>query len=154
MRFVGSRFSTVVLMLILSVVLTGCFVRRVPPVKFIPALGQKPDYSMEGILERALLDKNPAVRKDAVRLLGTMIKTPEEQRRSAAALGRALKDREEGIRYEAVRALGNIDPTLSGPYLSRAMGDESVRVRVQVIQELRDAYQRQSGQLQALGSGQ
>ena len=153
MRFVGSRFSTVVLMLILSVVLTGCFVRRVPPVKFIPALGQKPDYSMEGILERALLDKNPAVRKDAVRLLGTMIKTPEEQRRSAAALGRALKDREEGIRYEAVRALGNIDPTLSGPYLSRAMGDESVRVRVQVIQELRDAYQRQSGQLQALGSG-
>ena len=104
--------------------------RRVPPVKFIPALGQKPDYSMEGILERALHDKNPAVRKDAVRLLGTMINTPEEQRRSAGALGRALDDREEGIRFEAVRALGNIDPTLSGPYLAKAMKDESVRIRV------------------------
>ncbi len=83
-----------------------------------------------------------------------MINSPEEQRRSAAALGRALSDREEDIRYEAVRALGNIDPTLSGPYLSKAMKDESVRVRVQVIQELRDAYRRQSGQLQAVGTGQ
>ena len=64
MRLVESRFRTVVLLLIVSVVLTGCFVRLVPPVKFIPALGQKPDNSMESILERA--------RKDAVRLLGTL----------------------------------------------------------------------------------
>ena len=48
----------------------------------------------------------------------------------------------------------NIDPEISGPYLSKAINDKSIRVRVQVIQELREAYRRQSGQLQALGSGQ
>ena len=65
----------IVVVLALSFSLTGCFVRRVAPVKFIPTVGQKPDYSMEGILKRALHDKNPSVRKDAVRLLGTMINT-------------------------------------------------------------------------------
>ncbi len=133
---------------------SGCAVRKLPPIKYVPAVGYKPDYSMEGILHRALGDKNPAVRKDAVRLLGTMINTPEEQRRSAGALGRALNDPEEPIRLEAVRALGNIDPTISGPYLSKALDDKSVRVRVQVVQELREAYRRQSGQLQTLGANQ
>ena len=51
-----------------------------------------------------------------------------------------------------VKALGNIDPTISGQYLSRAMKDKSIRVRVQVIQELRESYRRQSGQLQAVGT--
>ena len=132
----------------------GCAVRKLPPIKYVPVVGYQPDYSMEGILQRALGDKNPAVRKDAVRLLGTMINSPEEQRRSAGALGRALKDPEEPIRLEAVRALGNIDPLISGPYLSKALDDKSVRVRVQVVQELREAYRRQSGQLQTLGANQ
>ena len=154
MNLADFRILKVLLVLVMSLGITGCAVRRVPPVKFVPVLGQKPDYSMEGILKRALHDKNTSVRKDAVRLLGTMINTPEEQERSAAALGRALGDREEDIRFEVVRALGNIDPVISGPYLSKAMDDKSIRVRVQVIQELREAYRRQSGQLQALGSGQ
>ena len=143
----------IVVIITLSCTFTGCFVRRVAPVKYIPGVGQKPDYSMEGILKRALHDKNPSVRKDAVRLLGTMINTPEEQRRSAAALGRALSDSEEDIRFEVVKALGNIDPTISGQYLSKAMKDKSIRVRVQVIQELRESYSRQAGQLQAVGTG-
>ena len=134
--------------------ITGCAVRAVPPLKYVPGLGKKPDYSMEGILHRALGDPNPAVRKDAVRLLGTLINSPAEQQRSAEALGRALSDPEEPIRLEAVRALGNIDPNISGPYLSKALNDRSVRVRVQVIQELREAYNRQAGQLQALGANQ
>lgn len=140
--------------LILGGSFLGCAVRKIPPIKYVPVMGYKPDYSMEGILHRALGDKNPAVRKDAVRLLGTMINTPEEQQRSAGALGRALKDPEEPIRLEAVRALGNIDPLISGPYLSQALDDKSVRVRVQVVQELREAYRRQSGQLQTLGANQ
>lgn len=150
---IGRLCFTGVLILI-CIGVSGCAVRRVTPVKFIPGIGEKPDYSMEGILHRALGDPNPAVRKDAVRLLGTMINSPAEQRRSAEALGRALNDEEEPIRLEAVRALGNIDPTISGPYLSKALGDKSVRVRVQVIQELREAYRRQAGQLQALGTNQ
>jgi len=154
MKLADYRIWTLALVVVVSFALTGCFVRRVPPVKFIPAVGQKPDYSMEGILQGALQDRNPSVRKDAVRLLGTMINTPDEQRRSAAALGRALDDSEEDIRFEVVKALGNIDPAISGRYLSKAMKDKSIRVRVQVIQELQEAYRRQSGQLQALGTGQ
>ena len=53
---------------------------------------------------------------------------------------------------EAVRALGNIDPNISGKYLSKALQDNGVRVRIQVVQELREAYRRQSGQLSTLGA--
>ena len=59
----------------------GCALRRVPPINSLPVLGYKPDYSMEGLLHQALGDQNPAVRKNAVRLLGTMITTPEEAQR-------------------------------------------------------------------------
>jgi len=151
----GLRNSVkMVLIILVAFGTVGCAVRSVPPIKYVPGLGQKPDYSMEGILQKALGDPNPAVRKDAVRLLGTMINSPAEQQRSAEALGRALNDPEEPIRLEAVRALGNIDPNISGPFLSKALNDRSVRVRVQVVQELRDAYRRQAGQLQALGANQ
>ena len=149
-----NNWYIIVLLMVVMVWNAGCAVRRVPPIRYIPGVGETPDYSMEAILQRALKDKNPVVRKDAVRLLGTMVNTPEEQRRSAAALGQALRDRDESIRMEAVRALGNINPDISGPYLARALKDESVRVRVQVIQELRNAYRRQAGQVQAVGQGQ
>ncbi len=131
----------------------GCAIRRVPPLRYIPLLGSRPDASMGGILSEALKDKNPLVRRDAVRLLGKMISTPREQRRSATALGRALKDKEEDIRLEAVKALGNIAPEITGPYLRKAMKDKSVRVRIQVIAVLRETYQRQATQLQAVGGG-
>ncbi len=155
MRFRTKQIQWPILILVtlFMSVSTGCFVRRVPPVRYIPLLGKKTDYSMEAILKRALEDNNPAVRRDAVRLLGTMIGSPEEQRRSAVGLSRALNDEEEDIRLEAVKSLGNISPEISGPYLSRALKDESVRVRIQVVQELREAYQRQSSQIQAATEG-
>ena len=59
--------------------------------RYVPVLGSSGDNSMEAILAKALDDKNPVVRLDAVRLLGQMNATPQEQRRSAAALGRALR---------------------------------------------------------------
>ena len=102
---------------------------------------------MEGILSVALKDKNPLVRRDAVNLLATMVSTPEEQRRSAAALGRALNDRKEDIRLDAVRGLGNIPNEISGPYLNKAMKDKSVRVRVEVIRVLGDSYSQRTSQL-------
>ena len=108
----------------------GCAVRRVPPVRYLPLLGESTDRSMEGILSVTLKNKNPLVRRDAVNFLATMVSTPEEQRRSAAALGRALNDKEEDIRLDAVRGLGNIPNEISGPYLNKAMKDKSVRVRV------------------------
>ncbi len=107
---------------------------------------------MEAILGEALKDRNPIVRRDAVRLLGTMTATPKEQRKSSESLGRALQDREEDIRLEAVKALGNFPPEMSGPYLRKALKDESVRVRIQIVQVLKDSYQRRSSQLQAVAS--
>ena len=136
----------------LLLIANGCAVRRIPPVKYVPFLGKKPDASMEAILGEALKDRNPIVRRDAVRLLGTMTATPKEQRKSTEALGRALQDQEEDIRLEAVKALGNFPPEMSGPHLRRALKDESVRVRIQVVQVLKDTYQRQSTQLQAVAS--
>lgn len=131
----------------------GCGVRRASPIRYIPGLGDRPDYSMEGILRKALEDKNPVVRRDAVRLLGTMTKTPEIQQRSAKGLGKALRDKEEDIRLESVRSLANISPGISGPYLREALNDKSVRVRIQVIQVLREVYQRQDNQIQGLADG-
>ena len=143
----GSEFAKVFLILVLLMLGgTGCAVRRVPPIRYIPLLGAKSDASMEGILREALGDKNPLVRRDAVRLLGEMTASPAEQRRTAEALGKALEDKEEHIRIEAVRAFGKMTPDISVPYLRKALKDKSVRVRIQVIDVLRDAYERQSGQ--------
>ncbi len=105
---------------------------------------------MEAILERALTDKNPVVRLDAVRLLGTMHATPEEQRRSASALGRALKDKDENTRLEVVKALANFSPDIAGPYLMQAMKDESIRIRLQVVMVLRRSYEKANAQVQAV----
>lgn len=105
---------------------------------------------MEAILERALTDKNPVVRLDAVRLLGQMNATREEQRRSAAALGRALNDKDENTRLEVVRSLSNFDADIAGPYLMRAMKDESIRIRLQVVMVLRRAYETSAAQTEAV----
>ncbi len=104
---------------------------------------------MEAVLERALEDKNPIVRLDAVRLLGTMT-DPDVQKRAASALGRALKDPDENTRFEAVKALSNFSADIAGPYLMKAMGDDSVRIRIQVVQVLRQLYQSQANPLQGI----
>jgi HEAT repeat protein len=109
---------------------------------------------MEAILEHALNDKNPVVRLDAVRLLGTMNATREEQRKSSAVLGRALNDKDETTRLEVVRALGNYAPDIAGPYLMKAMHDESVRIRIQVVMVLRRSYETLSAQTDAVTQNQ
>ncbi len=141
--------------LLVSVLLFGmsaCAVRRVPPIRYIPGLGSSGGHSMDAILARALKDKNPVVRLDAVRLLGTMNATPAEQRKSAAALGRALDDKDENLRLEAVRVLANFRSDIAGPYLMKAMHDESIRIRLQVVIVLRRSYETTSDQTQAVSA--
>ena len=122
--------KALLLILLSGFVVTGCAIRRAPPVRYVPLLGAKKDTSMEAVLERALEDKNPIVRLDAVRLLGTMT-DPELQERAASALGRALKDPDENTRFEAVKSLSNFSADIAGPYLMKAMDDDSVRIRIQ-----------------------
>jgi len=139
--------KVVILLLLTGFAATGCAVRRAPPVRYVPLLGAKKDTSMEAVLERALGDKNPIVRLDAVRLLGTMT-GPDVQGRAASALGRALKDPDETTRFEVVKSLSNFSADTAGPYLMKAMNDESVRIRIQVVQVLRQLYQDQANQIQ------
>ena len=144
--------KALLLILLSGFVVTGCAIRRAPPVRYVPLLGAKKDTSMEAVLERALEDKNPIVRLDAVRLLGTMT-DPELQERAASALGRALKDPDENTRFEAVKSLSNFSADIAGPYLMKAMDDDSVRIRIQVVQVLRQLYQSQTSQVQAVTEG-
>ena len=110
--------KALLIILLSGFVVTGCAIRRAPPVRYVPLLGAKKDTSMEAVLERALEDKNPIVRLDAVRLLGTMT-DPELQERAASALGRALKDPDENTRFEAVKSLSNFSADIAGPYLMK-----------------------------------
>ena len=120
-----------VLLLALLPALSGC--------GKIPFIGKKGSKGMDAdeVLMQALQDKNPMVRRDAVRLLGEMIDTPENQMKSARALGIALKDKDEEIRLEAVKTLGNIDALYSNRYLKEALNDRSIKVRVLVIQVMK-----------------
>ncbi len=106
----------------------------------IPFVGKKKQgegVHTEEVLKQALQDKNPMVRKDAVRVLGEMIDTPENQMRSARVLSIALKDRDEEIRLEAVKTLGAIEQAYSNRYLKDALNDRSVKVRMLVMQVIR-----------------
>lgn len=105
---------------------------------------------MEAILERALKDDDPFVRRDAVRLLGTMTHSPEAQRRSAAALGQALKDPDDATRLEAVASLANFEADIAGPCLMKALNDKNVQVRIQVIGVLRKLYEDQITQVEGV----
>ncbi len=118
--------------LVLSLAFAGC--GKIP---FIGKKGGQEGMATDEVLVQALQDKNPVVRRDAVRLLGEMIDTPENQVKSARALAVALKDRDEEIRLEAVKTLGAIDPIYSNRYLKEALNDRSIKVRVLVIQVMK-----------------
>jgi len=119
------------LALVLSLAFSGC--------GKIPFIGKKGPEGTDAdeVLKQALQDKNPMVRRDAVRLLGEMIDTPENQMKSARALGIALKDKDEEIRLEAVKTLGAIDPAHSNRYMKEALNDRSIKVRMLVIQVMK-----------------
>ena len=125
------KFVLLSVMIIFSPVFTGC--------GFLPFVGGgEESTSTEEVLKKALQDRNPVVRKDAVRLLGGMVDTPENQMWSARVLAIALKDKNEDIRMEAVKTLGNIDPKYSNRHLKEALNDRSVKVRVLVVQVMKE----------------
>lgn len=135
-------------LLALALLAQGCAIRRVPPIRYIPFVGSKPDNSMEAILKEALQDEDSRVRRDAVQVLGTMTRTPEESRKAARSLGEALDDEDEMLRLEAVIALGNFPAEIAGPYLKEALDDESVLVRMEVVNVLRSLYESSASQVQ------
>ena len=119
------------------------FLAAVPGCGKLPFIGKKKGgVSTEEVLKQALQDRNPVVRMDAVRLLGETADTPENQAWSARVLAVALRDRDEEIRLEAVRNLGNIDAAYSNRYLKEALNDRSIKVRMLVVQVLKEMNQK------------
>jgi vesicle coat complex subunit len=146
----SSRYNVtrILVVLVIALLTQSCFVRRIPPIRYIPHLGSKGDVSMEGILRDALHDKDSRVRRDAVKVLGSMTRTPNEQKRAAKSLGEALRDEDPMLRLEAVIALGNFTAKISGPHLKKALKDENVMVRMEVVRVLRAIYESSSTQVQ------
>ena len=136
--------------LTIALLTQSCAIRRIPPLRYIPFLGSKPDNSMEAILREALDDKDSRVRRDAVKVLGSMTRTADEQKRAAKSLGDALRDKDPMLRLEAVIALRNFTADVAGPYLKKALGDDNVMVRMEVVRVLRNIYESSTAQVQQI----
>ena len=124
--------------LCLWAVASGCGLRTLPPVKYMPLLGKEKEISTTAVLGRALDDPKLEVRARAVVLLGEMGASPKknDKRAVAQALGKALGDRDPGLRLQAVEQLGRIESKYSNKYLITALEDPNIFVREKVVETL------------------
>lgn len=116
----------------------GCGLRTVPPIRYVPLLGKEKDVHTTDVLLRALLDRDVAVRAEAVGLLGMLATSPDRRTRRNVAfvLGVALRDRDPGLRLQVVEELGKMDPRLSNKHLRSALKDPNPYVREMVLKVL------------------
>lgn len=133
--------------------LHGCAVRTLPPIRYIPLLGAEKKVRTADVLNRALKDRDPAVRAQAVALLGDLSQSPDKKSRRAAAqvLGSAMQDTDPGVRVLALEKLGALAPQLGNKYLLQALRDPNPFVRGKVLEvvdarESRAQQQRQQQQ--------
>ncbi len=128
---------------VLVVCLTGCGLRALPPVRYVPVLGATPKVSTPAVLLRALHDPEVGVRAQAVKLLGELAQRPAagDRREVAAALGFAARDRDPGIRLMAIERLGAMEERYANRYLLGALADPDgfVRERVMAVLASRQA---------------
>lgn len=128
------------MLLALAVVLTvtGCGLRTIPPIRYLPILGKEPEVKTTDVLVRALRDRDVSVRAEAVELLGLLATAPNDgtRREVSAILGRTLGDRDPGLRLQVVEELGRMDPKFANKHLNRALRDPNPFVREKVLQVL------------------
>ncbi|MBT3343250.1 MAG: HEAT repeat domain-containing protein [Gemmatimonadetes bacterium] len=126
------------LALLLVTFLSGCGLRTVIPVRYVPILGAKPKTSTTQVLVRALRDGDVTLRAEAVELLGLLATGPDKGTRQGVAivLGSALKDSDPGLRLQVVEVLGQMDSELANKYLITALRDPNPFVRGKVLQVL------------------
>jgi HEAT repeat protein len=136
--------------------LHGCAVRTLPPMRYIPLLGAEKKVRTEDVLNRALRDRDPAVRAQAVALLGDLSQSRDRKTRRAITrvLGSAVQDADPGVRVLALEKLGALEPELGNKYLLQALRDPNPFVRDKVLQvieerEIRAGQQRQQQALTA-----
>jgi hypothetical protein len=131
------------LIIFFSVILfTGCSLRQLPPVKYVPKLGQNRSVSTVEVLSRALEDEDILVRAQAVQLLGAIYReSPEQERKHITKiLGKASQDSDPGIRLQSIEILGVIEPRYSNRYLQKALKDTNPLVREHVMQVLANRH--------------
>lgn len=118
--------------------LSGCGLRSVPPIRWVPLIGKEKPVSTTQVLVRALRDQDVSVRAEAVELLGLLATTPDNGTRKdvAAVLGSALRDRDPGLRLQAVEVLGRMDSEFANRYLNQALRDPNPFVRAMVLRVL------------------
>ncbi|MEE2658555.1 MAG: HEAT repeat domain-containing protein [Candidatus Latescibacterota bacterium] len=123
---------------------SGCGLRTMLPIRYLPILGKEKEVKTTDVLIRALHDPDVKVRADAVLLLGLLSQSPDKGTRKEVArvLGVSLKDRDPGLRLQIVETLGTMDPDLANKYLKLALRDTNPFVHHKVLEVL-DTRERQ-----------
>ena len=126
--------------LLLALEATGCGLRTIPPIKWVPLFGKEKSVETTDVLVRALRDRDVAVRAEAVALLAVLGQNGDKgtKREVAYVLGMALKDRDPGLRLQAVEKLGEMQSEFANKYLIGALRDSNPFVRAKVLEVVSD----------------
>ena len=119
---------------------TGCGLRTIPPIRYVPIIGKEKDITTTQVLSKALKDRDLDVRAQAVKLLGILSQSSDKKIKKAAAkiLGIAARDSDPGIRLQAIESLGKMEEMYGNKYLLAALKDPNPFVRERVLQVLNE----------------
>ena len=119
---------------------SGCGLRTIPPIRYVPIIGKEKDITTTQVLSKALTDRDLGVRAQAVKLLGILSQSSDKKIKKAAAkiLGIAARDSDPGIRLQAIESLGKMEEKYGNKYLMAALKYTNPFVRQRVIQVLNE----------------
>lgn len=119
---------------------SGCGLRTIPPIRYVPIIGKEKDITTTQVLSKALKDRDLDVRAQAVKLLGILSQSSDKKIKKAAAkiLGIAARDSDPGIRLQAIESLGKMEEKYGNKYLLAALKDPNPFVRERVLQVLNE----------------
>ena len=119
---------------------SGCGLRTIPPIRYVPIIGKEKEITTTQVLSKALKDRDLDVRAQAVKLLGILSQSSDKKIKKAAAkiLGIAARDSDPGIRLQAIESLGKMEEKYGNKYLLAALKDPNPFVRERVLQVLNE----------------
>ena len=134
------RWLVLVLSSALLLGASGCGLRTIPPIRYVPIIGKEKDITTTQVLSKALKDRDLGVRAQAVKLLGILSQSSDNKIKKAAAkiLGVAARDSDPGIRLQAIESLGKMEEKYGNKYLLAALKDPNPFVRERVLQVLNE----------------
>ena len=137
--------ATNLVMSFFSMIITSCGIQQLPPLKYVPKLGQDAPISTVDVLAQALNDEDVLVRSKAVQLLGSIYQDSPQQEKIhiSRILGKASQDPDPAIRLQTIELLGTIESQYSNQYLQKALKDSNPIVRERVMKVLGDRHRMQ-----------